>query len=209
MKNKLKIILLCLAVSIVVSCIAGFVIIRCFPQYLYYQVYDEHSSSLADEKMVVSSKAEYVENFVPTCQYLKNVAIKPVYDELKEESVIQYKLTDGKGNDVVEGAIRLPKVINTEYIVLKIEKSVIPGDTYSLHFKVEGAENVEILCSKGQIGPQEHVSFCKDGVKQEISIFVKYTYGTYSKKLLLLWIAMFFSISFMICESFMEFKRRK
>lgn len=209
MKNKIKIILLCVAVSTIVSSIAGFVIIRCFPQYLYYHIYDEHSSSLADEKLEILSDAEYVENFVPTCQYLKSIAIKPAYDELKEESMIQYKLTDGEGNDVVKGAILLPKVMNTEYIVLKIEKGVIPGDTYSLLFNVEGSESVEILCSKEQIGPQEHVNFCKDGVKQEINIFAKYTYGTYSKKLLLLWFVMFFSVSFMICESIISFKIKK
>lgn len=209
MKNKIKTILLCVAVSTIVSSIAGFVIIRCFPQYLYYHIYDEHSSSLADEKLEILSDAEYLENFVPTCQYLKSIAIKPAYDELKEETMIQYKLTDGEGNDVVKGAILLPKVMNTEYIVLKIEKGVIPGDTYSLLFNVEGSESVEILCSKEQIGPREHVSFCKDGVKQEINIFAKYTYGTYSKKLLLLWFVMFFSVSFMICESIISFKIKK
>ncbi len=201
MKNKLKdIIILCIA-SGVISVVCTLGVYYLFPQYLCYTTYDVHASDLQGKEEKSVAGAEYVETFIPTSSYLKNIAISVTTDKSDEsyEEYVVGKLTDASGKVIARDSCELSAGMSLEYCEFNIEKWVTPGEEYQLLLDFPEREDVYVTFCAADAGPDEHVKL-EGGLSDAENMYMRYIYGTYSKKLLLIWAVVFFVGAYFLIE---------
>lgn len=201
MKNKIKDIIILCIVSGVISVIGTLGVYYLFPQYLCYAIYDVHASDLHGKEEKPVAGGEYVETFIPTSPYLKNIAISVTTeksDEIYEEYVVG-KLTDASGKVIARDSCELSAGMSLEYCEFTVEKWVTPGEEYQLWLDFPEREDVLVTFCVTDAGPAEHVSLT-GGLSDKENMYMRYTYGTYSKKLLAIWAVAFFVGAYFLIE---------
>ena len=125
MKDKLMPIIKLTLVSCCVSLLCTVCVYNFFPQYLCYIVYDVHESHLYEkEDRQIAANAQYVETFVPTCNYIKVIAfnLKERDENAVSGKVIEGKLVDAKGKILAEDGYVLKESPNDIYCEFQLEQ---------------------------------------------------------------------------------------
>lgn len=184
---------------------ATLILYLCFPQFLYQLTYDVHESDLYEREVrEVLPGTVFKETFSPAQPFVKAIGLHVERKSTDDEIV--GRLYDESGKLIAEDSFRLR---NVEY-AFHFRKRLDTDKTYQLEIVVsEHNENpVRLTFGPEDIGPGEHVSFQSGGAAGEI-LYMQYIYGTYSKKLLGLWVLVFAVAGLMTVESLLVLYRSK
>ena len=203
MRNKLMQILKLTCVSCVAALLCTFCIYKFFPQYLCYIVYDVHESQLYEkEDKLVEANAQYTETFVSTSPYIKAIAFN--LKERDENAVtgkyIEGKLIDSSGKILAVEQYQLKESIVDIYCEFPFEQWVVPGEAYQFVINFPDCEDVYVTFGPGDVGPAEHIKLTCNGNSMSQNLYLRYIYGQYSKKLLVMWFLVFFISAYMLGE---------
>lgn len=202
MKNKLiDIIILCI-ISGVISIACTWCVYNVFPQFLCYAVYDVHESNLQEKEDKPVSGQEYVETFVPVNSYIKTIAISVTTEDNDDvyEDYIVGKLIDNNGKTLAQDKYEISSGMSLEYCEFEFEKWVMPGEEYQFVLTFPEREDVLVTFCSLDAGPVEHVSL-QGGQQSDVeNMYMRYVYGTYSKKLLAIWLLGFFIGAYFVVE---------
>ena len=203
MNNKMRKLSLLLIGGIVFSVLSTGIVYRFFPQYLCYTVYDVSEGNLYQkEELEMSSGSLLTERFVPTNDYMIGIDIgvkrEENANEFNENELIG-RLSDDHGRTIAESSFTVRDV---EYR-FTFHKWVEPGKEYQLDILLpeENQSAVVITFGPGDTVASEHTATYIDGASSDLSPYISYIYGTYSKKLLAFWLLVFFLCGFMIGET--------
>lgn len=184
----------------------------CFPQFLYQLTYDVHESDLYEREVrEVLPGTAFSEVFSPAQPFVKAIGLHVERESTDDEIV--GRLYDESGKLIAEDSFRLR---NVEY-AFDFRKRLDTDKIYQLDIIVpEYNENpVRFTFGPEDIGPGEHISFQNGGADagtenadiQDRStqhteiLYMQYIYGTYSRKLLGLWVLVFALTGLMLGES--------
>lgn len=215
MKSKLKSMLIMSALSVLIAGFGMSLIYKVFTQYLFYEIYNVSETVMAAPMdWEVEAGAQYEECFVPQSDYLKSISINVnqtatlELNDTPEDYRIQAVLKDDSGKIVKEAGytVRATDVRERIYCQFHFETWVKPGQPYQLSVIFPENQKVSVTFG-GETGhPAEHVTLNAAGNEIAEAMFVRYIYGTYSKKLLLLWFMVFFVIGYWLCQSVAEWR---
>lgn len=191
--------LLCAACVISLLCTAA--VYRFFPQYLCYIVYDVHESDFGErEDKQIKANAQYVEKFIPTCNYIKDIAFNLKAREGSNTSeYITGSLVDDGGKVLAESRYELKESEIDVYCEFAIEKWVDVGREYQFVINFPDSEDVYVTFGTNDMS-LEHVQLLCDNEEVEQSMYLRYTYGCYSKKLLAMWFLTFVICAYLLGE---------
>ena len=198
MKNKMRKLTLLLIGGIVFSLLFTGIIYLFFPQYLCFAVYDVSEGDLYQkEELEMHSGSRLMEHFVPWNDYLIGVNIGVKREENDNEII--GRLWDNQGKMIAESGFSVRDVAY-EFMFYKWVK---PGQEYQLEILLpeENQSAVIITFGPNDSGAVEHNITYIDGISSDKVLYVRYIYGTYSKKLLAFWLIVFFLCGFMIGET--------
>lgn len=183
------------------------------PRFLCYVVYDvRESDSALIENKTVEGNAQYTEYFKPVNSYIKSIYIHVKSAKAPEDTAerICGTLIDRNGKIVKESFYEIENAIRNLYCEFPIEKWVEDGQEYQFVITFPDCDDIEITFGPCEIGPDEHVRLLYNGEEIDENIFLRYSYGTYSKKLLAMWFLVFFISSYLLGESCIKrFRDRK
>lgn len=202
MKNKLiDIIILCI-ISGVISIACTWCVYNVFPQFLCYAVYDVHESNLQEKEDKPVSGQEYVETFVPVNTYIKTIAISVTTEDNDDvyEDYIVGKLIDNNGKPLAQDEYEISPGMSLEYCEFEFEKWVTSGEEYQFVLTFPEREDVLVTFCSADAGPVEHVSLQGGQQSDAENMYMRYVYGTYSKKLLAIWLLGFFIGAYFVVE---------
>lgn len=198
MGNKWRNLFLLLAGGFIFGVIFTGIVYRFFPRYLCYAVYDASEGSLYQAKMEGMAPGERLtECFVPRFSYLTGVDVGVNRED--NDNVVIGRLLDPQGKIVAESRFTLRAADYT----FSFHKWVEPGQRYQLEilFPEENRSAVMVTFGPEASGAGEHQSSYVDGEASDSIPFVRYVYGTYSRKLLAFWFMVLFLGGFMIGET--------
>lgn len=207
MKNKSRLLVGLLILSLA-SALAGTVVIYKFlPKYLFQSVYIVHESGIGGESELtkIEENTQYTEYFYPTEPYLKSIVLHmgSTGEEprnLDRNMTVNMKLLRDDGKVLAQSNLPLEAVGGLAYQEFSLESWVGVGKEYRALITFPERSDLHITASKEEIGPEEHSALLINGEKSEETLYMQYLYGTYSKKLLMLWFLVFFVGIFMIGE---------
>lgn len=216
MKNALKRILILSAFSVLTAILGTLLIYKVFPQYLCYEVYDVSEgnvTSYEDRKVLAGEQYEVI--FVPQKEYIKNIAININQSltagemEHSQPYEIAATLTDGQGKVLTEDTYVIKKsdVRTRIYCDFVVEKWIKPEEQYLLTIRFPNENSVYATFIGQDACSAEHISLQKNGELCNDILYMRYVYGTYSKKILVLWFAVFFVIFYWIGEAVTSYKK--
>ena len=199
MKNKMiKRFLLLIGGSIVFSVLLTGIVYRFFPQYLCYSVYDASEGDVYQkEEAEMNAGSRLTEHFVPQNDYLMGVNIEVRREE--NDNKIIGRLLDSQGKLIVESSFS----VNDAFYEFSFGKWVKSGQEYQLEIVLpeENRSAVMITLGPNDTSASEHRVTYIDGAVSGEALYVRYIYGTYSKKLLVYWLLVLFLCGFMIGEA--------
>lgn len=213
MKSKIKTMLIWSALSVLLAGLGVGLVMKVFTQYLFYEIYHVSETVLAvPVDREVEPDSVYEECFVPQSDYLKSISIninQLATQELNEnlsDYRIQAILKDASGKVVREAGytVRAADVRERIYCQFSFETLVNPGEQYRLVLVFPKDQTVSVTFGNAEGHPTEHVTLTASGSVVEDAMYVRYIYGTYSKKLLLLWFLVFFLIGYWLCQGLSE-----
>ncbi len=217
MKNTLKRILILSAISLLIALVGTLLIYKVFPQYLCYEVYDVHEGNVTSyEDRKVLPGEQYEVAFIPQMEYIKSIAIN-VNQSLTAGEIshtqpyeITATLTDGQGKVLTEDTYVIEKndVRTRIYCDFVVEKWMKPEEQYLLTIRFPNENSVYATFIGQDACSEEHISLQKNGELCNDALYMRYVYGTYSKKILVLWFAVFFLISYWLGNAVTSCKRR-
>ncbi len=195
----------------------------CFPQFLYQLTYDVHESDLYEQEVrEVLPGTVFTEVFSPEQPFVRAIGLHVKRESTDDEIV--GRLYDESGKLIAQDSFRLR---NVEY-AFDFRKRLDTGRTYQLEILVpEHNENpVKLTFGPEGIGPGEHIFFQRGGIagenqnadirdadvrhvadSQSEILYMQYIYGTYSRKLLGLWVLVFAVTGLMLGESLLVLYR--
>ena len=202
MKNNWTAILKLCILSGVISIVCTWGVYQFFPKFLCYVVYDVHESDLQEQWDRIISNEEYIETFTPTNSYIKTIAISITTQKGDEEyeGYVVGRLTDGRGKLIAQDKYLLSAGMSHEYCEFEIEKWVTPGEEYQFCLVFPEEENVSVTFCAADAGPAEHVNLQGKQQSETRNMYLRYIYGTYSKKLLAIWLLVFFIGAYLLTE---------
>ncbi len=193
------------------------VLYLCFPQFLYQLTYDVHESDLFEREVRdVLPGTVFTEEFSPALPFVRAIGLH-VERESTDDGIVG-RLYDESGKLIAEDSFRLR---NVEY-AFDFGKRLNTDKTYRLEITVpEYNKNpVRLTFGPEDIGPGEHSSFRngaafgenekadgQEGSLQQEIPYMQYIYGTYSRKLLGLWVLVFAVTGLMLGESLLALYR--
>lgn len=195
---------------------AMLILYLCFPQFLYQLTYDVHESDLYEREVrEVLPGSVFTEVFTPAQPFVRAIGLHVERESTDDELV--GRLYDESGKLIAEDSFRLR---NVEY-AFDFKKRLDTDKTYRLEILVSehNANPVRLTFGSEDIGPEEHVSFqssessaeerntddmAGSAPRTEI-LYMQYIYGTYSRKLLGLWVLVFAVAGLMTAESCFAF----
>lgn len=217
MKSKLKLMLILSALSVLLAGLGVGLIYKVFTKYLFYEIYNVSETVMtAPTDWEVAAGAQYEEYFVPQSDYLKSISINInqtatlKLNDNPQNYHIQAILKDASGKVVKEAGytVKATDVRERIYCQFSFETWVKAGQQYQLSLVFPENQQVSVTFG-GETGhPAEHVAL--KAAENEIAdaMFVRYIYGTYSKKLLLLWFMVFFLTGYWLCQGVSDMMRR-
>lgn len=205
MKEKIKELSIKIGIVCMVSLVCTAIFYRFFPQYLCYQVMAVNESKLYDAELYeMEQGASYTEYFKPQRNYLKSIALNLAPRKIKKgDTIYEIKalLKNKNGKIIEESVFLLENLYASTYCEFKIEKWVKSGEEYLLEIQFPDCEGVYVTFGPSDIGPAEHVQLTEGDTVIDENMYMRYIYGTYSKKLLAFWFVVFFISTYMLGES--------
>lgn len=198
MKNKMRKLTLLLIGGIVFSLLSTGIIYFFFSQYLCFIVYDVGESDLyKKEELEMYAGSQLMEHFVPWNDYLIGVNIGVRREENDNEII--GRLWDNQGKMIAESSFSVRDVAYE----FTFQKWVKPGQEYQLEILLSDENQSAVIITFGpnDSGAAEHGITYINGTPLDKALYVRYIYGTYSKKLLAFWLLVFFLCGFMIGET--------
>lgn len=206
MKNKGRIFAGLVCFSLAVALAGAVVIYRFFPRYLFRPVYLVHESGAdgVQEAKNVERNARYAEHFRPTEPYLKSLVLHMGWiggasADRSRDMAVNMKLLRDDGKILAE-SILIPETGGLRFQEFSLERWVEPGREYSALITFPDSSDIYVTSSFQDIGPGEHSLLEIGGEAVEETLYMRYVYGTYSKKLLMLWFVAMFAAVFMVGE---------
>lgn len=198
MTNKWRKLVLTVMGGIVFSIALTSIMYRFFPQYLCYYVYDVSENNLyrtAEKEMFPGMFL--TESFIPQYHYLTGIKIELGRED--NDNMIIGRLLDGQGKIMAENRFTLRDM---EY-KFSFNKWVDPGQEYQLEiiFPEQNQGSVTVTFGSGDSGSEEHENSYINGTLSEDALYIRYIYGTYSRKLLAFWLIVLFLGGFMIGDT--------
>ena len=201
------------ALSVLIAGLGVGLIYKVFAQYLFYEIYNVSETVMAAPvDWEVAAGAQYEEYFVPQSDYLKSISINVnqtatlELNDTPENYRIQAVLKEDSGKIVKEAGymVKATDVRERIYCQFNFETWVEAGQQYQLALVFPENQKVSVTFG-GETGhPAEHVALNAAGNEIAEAMFVRYIYGTYSKKLLLLWFMVFFVTGYWLCQGVSE-----
>lgn len=198
-------------ISLAVGILGSWIVYRFLPQYLCYVVYDVSTSDAsAHEDREIAPGAQYDEYFVPRNSYIKsieinlNAAAKGEKEGMNGEAVTGI-LRDENGKILSERryTVEADDVRKQIYCEFAFETWVRTDRQYQLSLRFPDQEGIVVtFASEG--GCDEHVVLWENGTETEDALYMRYVYGAYSKKLLLMWFLAFFVSAYWLGECLMS-----
>lgn len=197
--------LLHIAKLISISCVVGLFctigVYRFFPQYLCYNVYNASENDLYEkEDKLIESNEQYKEIFTPTADYIKCIEFYAKGESEKDSQYVTGKLIDAAGKLIVECMCEIKKSESGAYCTFDIEKWIEPGVQYQFIMDFSECSNLYVTFGPSGLAPVEHVKLLKGNEEVAQSMYLRYVYGCYSKKLLTMWFLAFFVCAYMLVE---------
>ncbi|MBE5852725.1 MAG: hypothetical protein E7299_07230 [Lachnospiraceae bacterium] len=209
--NKKKIAVLMMIASVMSILLMLFLYFG-VPKYLCKTVYGVNESDLSQMEVIeIPAKTQFIENFVPTSKYMKSIAasFRVQNNEANENCYVVAKVLDSKGNVLSESSNEVSACIETFDCEFEVEKWVDTSERYSFILEIPNCEGIAITCVAYEAGPNEHIELqCADNLDIN-NIYLRYTYGAYSKKLAVMYFLVFWISSFMIEEAIAEWKCKR
>lgn len=203
MNSKMRKLSLLIAGSFVFSLLSTAIVYRFFPQYLCYTVYDVSEGDLYQiEELEIYPSGHLMECFLPTNDYLMgaDIAVKREENgsEFKDNELIG-RLLDNQGRKIAESSFSV-RDINYRFT---FQEWVKPGQEYRLEITLpeENQSAVVIISGPCDTAASEHTVTYIDGELSDISPYISYIYGAYSRKLLVFWLLVLFLCGLMIGET--------
>ena len=217
MKSKFKSMLILSALSVLLAGLGIGLVYKVFTQYLFYEIYNVSETVMAAPvDWEVAAGAQYEEYFVPQSNYLKSISINVnqtatlELNDTPQDYRIQAILKDASGKKVKEAGytVKATDVRERIYCQFSFEKWVKAGQQYQLSLVFPENQKVSVTFG-GETGhPAEHVALKESENEITEAMFVRYIYGTYSKKLLVLWFMVFFVTGYWLCQGVSEYLSR-
>ncbi|MCM1113592.1 MAG: hypothetical protein NC399_10105 [Muribaculum sp.] len=214
MKNSVKTMLILSVISLAAGLLGSGIVYRFLPRYLCYVVYDVSASdSSAHEDREIAPGAQYDEYFTPRSSYIKSIEINlnavakgekagmdggAVTGILRDENgkVLSKKQYTVSGEDVRRQL----------YCEFPFETWVRTDRQYRLSLSFPEKEGIVVTFDPDG-GCAEHVALWENGAETQDALYMRYVYGAYSKKLLLMWFLAFFVSAYFLGECAVGFRR--
>lgn len=194
--------------ALLVGVLGTFVIYRLFPQYLCYTVQDVHASELYErQELELSEDICYTEYFAPTRDYIKSIFINLRGNTKGDETLVSAILLREDGDVIARSSFQIEDVHDSAFREFSIEKWVNVGQVYQLVVDFPVDAGVSVAFGPEDIGPEEHVSGELDGGKDVGVMYMQYSYGSYSRKLLVFWFLAFTVSACLIGDCFLNKKK--
>ncbi|MCH5343496.1 MAG: hypothetical protein J1E64_05600 [Acetatifactor sp.] len=194
--------------ALLIGVLGTFAIYRLFPQYLCYTVQNVHASELYDRQDLELSKAvRYMEYFTPTGDYIKSIFINLRGNTQNDETRVSGTLLEEGGNVIARSNFEVGDIQDSAFREFSIEKWVNAGQVYQFVVDFPADADVSVTFGPEDIGPEEHVSGELDGRNDEGVMYMQYSYGSYSRKLLAFWFLVFTVSAYLIGDCFL-FKKK-
>ena len=196
MKESKKKIALLMSITSVMSILLMLFLYFGVPQYLCRTVYGVNESDLSLMEVIeVPANTQITETFVPASNYIKSVAASFRVSEsvAQDYQYITGKLLDNKGNVLSESSNELSLYVDVYDCEFEVEKWVDTSEEYYFSIEMPNCKGVSAVFVPQEAGPTEHVQLsCGNEVVLQ-NLYLRYTYGSYSKKLLVMYFLIFSS----------------
>ncbi|MCM1551682.1 MAG: hypothetical protein NC092_03210, partial [Butyrivibrio sp.] len=171
------------------------------PQYLYYYVYDVSENDLyRTETQELLPGMQLTEQFIPRYRYLTGVTIGAKREN--SDNRLVGRLRNEQGRVIAESQFDLR---DTDY-TFTFDEWVKPEQQYQLEvlFPDDNPSPVTITFGPGDSAPNEHQMSYIGDTPSDDALYIRYIYGTYSRKLLAFWLIILFVGGFMIGETILS-----
>ena len=182
----------------VFTLLATAILYICFPHLLYRLTYDVYESDLYESRSrEVYAGESFTETFSPELPFVMAIGLN-VERRNRTDEIIG-RLYDDSGKLIAEDSFNL---IDVDYN-FSFMKRLDTDKTYKLEILIsENNKNpINLTFGPEDIGPSEHISFEDSGEMSEEILYTQYIYGTYSKKLVALWMLVFAVTGLILAES--------
>lgn len=217
MKSKLKTMLILSVFAIVVAGFGTALVYKVFSQYLFYEIYNVSESIMTTpQDREITAGTQYDEYFIPQSDYIKTIGINinqvatlELNDNPESYRIIGI-LKDETGATIKETCytIKAEDVRERIYCRFNFETWVKTGRQYRLSIVFPQNQNVSVTFGGDTGHPAEHVALRADGSEIAEAMYLQFIYGTYSKKILLLWFMVFFLTAYWIGQIIWEMKTK-
>ena len=207
MKNNGRLLAGLLLFSLAAGVAGTMVIYKFFPKYLFHTVYMIHESGTDGEMedKNIAGSTQYTEHFYPKLPYLKSIVLHmgsmdEVSEEIAGNMAVDMKLLRDDGKVLAQSSLLPEPMKGFRFQEFPMESWVESGREYRAVITFPDRSDLYITSSLTPIGPGEHAALEINGEESGETLYIQYRYGTYSKKLLAVWFAVFFMAAFMIGE---------
>lgn len=198
---------------------ATLVLVWAYPKALYRLTYDVHTSDLYEkQEREIAPGSVLRETFRPQSSFIKTIGIHAARSTSSDS--LQCILYDESGKSIARSSFCL----QDETYAFTIDKRLDTSKQYVLEITAptSNQEAITLTFGPADIGPSEHISFeasfedsfessyessyevsPEDGENQPL-LYMEYIYGTYSKKLLAVWMLCFFTIGLFLGEQLLN-----
>lgn len=189
--------------ALLIGVFCTFILYRFFPQYLCYTMQDIHASDPYERSDLGLSKGmRYTEYFTPTGDYLKSILINLRGNVEGDETLMSWTLLEEDSSVVAKSSVPVGDIVDSVFYEFSIEKWVKNGQVYQFIIEIPADEGVSVTFGPADIGPEEHVNSLLNEGNDESVMYMQYSYGSYSRKLLIFWFLIFTVSAYLIEECF-------
>ncbi|MDE6926873.1 MAG: hypothetical protein K2P59_16780 [Acetatifactor sp.] len=194
-------------ISLAVGILGAWGVYRILPRYLCYIVYDVSASDAPEHgDREIAPGTRFDEFFVPRNAYMKsieinlNAAAKGEKEGMNGRAVTGI-LRDESGKILSEKTYTVREDDTREqfYCEFAFETWVRTDRQYQLTLCFPDREGIVVTFDQ-EGGCDEHRALWENGAETADALYMRFVYGTYSKKLLLLWFLAFFVSAYRITE---------
>lgn len=208
MKNSRRTLASLLILSFIIALLGAAVLYKVFPETLFKIVYIVHESGGTEEELIsknIERNSQYIEYFHPEESYLKSIVLHmgclgDSSQDSNRNMAVNIKLLKNDGTILTEKNLLLESMKGLRSQEISVESFVETGQEYRILITFPDSGNLFITAGLKEIGPGEHVRLIINGEKAEETLYIQYIYGTYSRKLLMMWFLVFFATVFFIAE---------
>ena len=176
MKNRLTHIIKLVVISGIVSLLSTICIYKFLPQYLCYGIYNASENDLYEkEDVLVQSGTQFVEVFIPTADYMKNIVFyaKAKADKDSPYEYVTGKLMNDSGELIKVSICELQMSESGAYGKFEIEEWVKPGTQYQFAIDFSGCQDLYLLFGPADSGPEEHVKLIEGNEEVGENMFLR------------------------------------